>query len=136
MTGAHTGSTNVDMTFANGASGQGQSTYDGHSVSGPSAEQLGSTACPNLEPKEPTLQVATNSLGGGRYRILVTASIVGVGANEADTDTEPVNDATLQLGSVTTYTDAQGTAIITVGSNHQLIVSAGDTLVPTSVNLP
>lgn len=136
MSGAHSGSTDVDMTFAGSASGQGSSTYDGHKVNGPQAEQLGSSACPDMEPRQPALQVTTTSLGGGRYKVLVTASVADVGANEAATDTEPVYHATLQLGGTTSYTDAAGGAVVTAGGAHLLTVSAGDTLVPASVELP
>lgn len=135
LSGAHTGSTDVEMTFAGTASGQGQSTLDGHTVSGPSAEQLGNGACPDLEPKQPALQIAATSLGGGRYRILVTASVADMGASEADIDTEPVRHAMLQIGGSTIYTDARGTAVVTVSGDHHLTASAGDTLVPASVDL-
>lgn len=135
MSGAHSGSNDVDMTFAGSASGQGQSSYDGHSVSGPQPEQLGGTACPDMEPKQPALQLAVTSLGGGSYLVQVTASVANVGPNEADTDVEPVKHATLQLGGKTTYTDAWGKAIVTVTGDHLLTASAGDTLVPASVEL-
>ncbi|WP_029923037.1 TolB family protein [Nevskia soli] len=136
MTGAHTGSTNTDMRFVGGAQGHGESTYDGNTVSGPSAEQTGGGACPDLEPKAPALQLAYSSLGNGAYRIHVTASVAGVGPNEASVDTEPVYHATLQLGDQTAYTDDQGAATVTVTSSHDLAVKAGDTLQAASIHLP
>jgi hypothetical protein len=136
LSGAHSGSTNTDMSFAGSAQGQGQSSYDGHTVSGPSAEQLGGGACPDLQPKPPVLELAAASVGGGAYRVRVTASIAGMGPGEADTDIEPVYHATLQLGDATVYTDANGEAVVKAGADHTLRASAGDTLAPASLTLP
>lgn len=136
MSGTHAGSDDTDLSFAGSVQGQGQSTLDGHTVSGPDPEQLGLGPCPDMQPKEPALQVTSTSLGKGAYQILVSVSIAGVGANEAATDTEPVYHASLELGSSTTYTDKHGIAIVNVVDEHELKVTAGDTLVPTSVVLP
>jgi hypothetical protein len=136
VSGAHTGNTDVDMTFAGSVQGQGTSTYDGHTVSGPSAEQAADSACPDLRPKLPQLQVTPTRLRDGVYKVRVTASISDAGANEADIDTQPVYHATLQLGDTTIYTDRNGDAIVKVDSDRELQVSAGDTLAPASVTLP
>jgi hypothetical protein len=52
MTGANTGNVNVDFNFGTGVSGDGESTYDGHTVSDPSTEQAAKGACPDIQPKE------------------------------------------------------------------------------------
>ena len=65
MTGAHTGSDHVTYNTVTG--GHGTSTYDGHTVSGPSAQQAGKSACPAIQPKEPALRVA---IPGARTRRL------------------------------------------------------------------
>jgi hypothetical protein len=133
MTGANTGSDDVD--FSSTGSVHGQSTYDGNTVSGPSAEQAAKGACPNVQPKEPALDVTPTAVGNGAYRIKVTSSIAAVGPNEGAVDVEPVYHATLKLGSAVTYTDRNGVATVTVGNAHELTVSAGDTLKPSTLRL-
>ncbi len=135
MTGANTGSDNLDLRVNNGVQGQGQSTYDGHTVSGPSAEQAARGACPGIQPKEPALHVTPARLGHGTYRLKVTVSMAGAGANEAAIATQPVDHATIKLGRVRTYTNNKGIAIVNVSKNHHLTVTAGDTLLPTSAYL-
>ena len=71
MTGADTGSDHVQYNSATGA-GHGVSTYDGHTVSGPSAEQAAKGACPAIQPQEPPLRVAVTKLGSGTIRVKVT----------------------------------------------------------------
>jgi len=136
MTGSHTGSDNADVILSAGhPGGHATSTYDGNTVSGPSAAQRAGGACPGMQPKEPALHVTVTSLGNGAYKVKVTASVAGVGANEAAVDTEPVYRATIKLGRTKVYTNNQGVAVVTVRSDHKLTVSAGDTLKPTSAYL-
>jgi hypothetical protein len=135
MTGADTGSDNVDLTFGKTVTGSGRSTYDGHTVSGPSAEQAAEGACPAIQPKEPALRVAKTRLRHGGWRLKVTVSIAGAGANESQVATEPVDDATIELGRVTEHTNELGEAVLTPSSNGHAAVTAGDTLRPTSIRL-
>ena len=134
MTGAHTGSDHVTFNSATGVV-HGQSTYDGHTVSGPSAEQAAKGACPGIQPKEPRLHVTATRSHKGVYRIKVTTSIAGAGTNEAGVETSPVYHATVTLGSVTTYTSRAGVATVKVRHNCKLTVTAGDTLKPTMLSL-
>ena len=134
MTGAHTGSDHVTFNSATGVV-HGQSTYDGHTVSGPSAEQAAKGACPRIQPKEPRLHVTATRSHKGVYRIKVTSSIAGAGTNEAGVETSPVYHATVTLGSVTTYTSRAGVATVKVRHNCKLTVTAGDTLKPTMLSL-
>ena len=133
MTGAHTGTTNVE--FTSGGAMHGSSTLDGHTVSGPSAEQAAQGACPAIQPKEPALRITATRLARGVYRVKVTASMAAMGANEASTDTEPVDHALLHLGRVTTATGTNGTARVRVTGTQKLTVTAGDTLKPSSLVL-
>jgi hypothetical protein len=143
MTGKDTGSTNADLTFSSkGIAGHATSTYDGHTITGPPAyasgpeEQGGpKSACPRALPKQPALHVTAKRLPNDTYRVTVTASIAGVGAAEASTDTEPVYHAMLRLARTTTYTDTKGVAIVHVNRGGRLAVTAGDTLLPTSTRL-
>ena len=64
MTGAHTGSDHVTINTVTGVV-HGQSTYDGHTVSGPSPEQAAKGACPSIQPKEPNLHVTATRHGNG-----------------------------------------------------------------------
>ena len=133
MTGANTGITHVEFDSAGAV--HGTSTYDGHTVSGPSPEQAAKGACPNIQPKEPSLRLTLKRLGHGTYRIKVTASVASMGANEAAVDTQPVYHATVSLGTVKTYTSRAGIAIIKARHSRKLTVSAGDTLKPVSLTL-
>jgi hypothetical protein len=142
MTGAHSGHTNSELTFNSGIQGHGETGYDGTTVKGPSADEANSkaaggpgTACPGILPKKPALRVSATNLGHSRYRVKVTSSVAGVGANEAAVDTRPVQHATLLLGRSTAYTNAAGVAVVNVRKSGQLSVSAGDTLVPTAAYL-
>jgi hypothetical protein len=136
MTGTHTGSDNAEVTLRAGhPSGHAKSTYDGHTITGPSAAQRAGGACPGMQPKEPALHVNATSLGNGVYKVKVTVSVAGVGANEAAVDTEPVYHATITLGHAKTYTDHQGIAIVTARRDQRLMVAAGDTLRPTAAHL-
>jgi hypothetical protein len=137
MTGADTGSDNVDLTFGpNGVQGQGASTYNGHTVRGPSPEQAARGACPSIQPKEPKLTVTHTRLRPGAYRLKVTVSIAGAGANESAIDTEPVYSATIKLGRAQLRTDRNGVAIVRIRRNHRLQIAAGDTLKAITINLP
>jgi hypothetical protein len=88
-----------------------------------------------MYPKEPALRVTSRRVGSGTYRIKVTVSVAGVGANEAAVSTEPVYRAAIKLGRVTTYTNNAGIATVVVGREHKLTVTAGDTLKPASARL-
>jgi hypothetical protein len=133
MTGADTGSTHVQ--FNSDGSIHGTSTYDGHTISGPSPEQAAKGACPSIQPKEPALRVTLSSLGHETYRVKVTARVGSMGANEAAVDTEPVYHATVRLGTATTSTNPAGIAIIKPRRSRKLTVTAGDTLKPISLTL-
>jgi hypothetical protein len=143
MTGKDHGTTNADLTFSSkGTSGHATSTYDGTTISGPARHERGpsvaggpATKCPGALPKEPALHATATKIRTGVYRIKVTVSIAGVGANEAATSTQPVFHATVKRGHTTTYTDENGTAIVRVTGRRELTVTAGDTLKPTSVRL-
>jgi hypothetical protein len=66
-------------------------------------------------PKKPPLRVTTTQLGkGGVYRIKVTASVAGVGANESAVDTRPVRSATVTLEGRQTSTNDRGLAMVKV----------------------
>jgi hypothetical protein len=134
MTGAHTGTEHVAVNSATGVF-HGRSTYDGHTVSGPSAEQAAKGPCPSIQPKEPKLRVTATRVRKGVYRIKVTSSIAGVGANEAGIDKRPVYLATVKLGRVKAHTGRNGVAIVKVGPSRNLTVTAGDTLKPASLSL-
>jgi hypothetical protein len=133
IAGAHTGSTDVSLTT--GGSVHGTSTYDGNTVSGPTATQAAQGACPDLRPKKPALEVKREWLGRHRYRVRVTASVADMGINESMTDTRPVEHAKLRLGAETVHTNRRGIAIVEVRSRHKLRVSAGDTLRRTTIPL-
>jgi hypothetical protein len=136
MTGADAGQDNADLTFSKGAfGGHATSTYDGNTISGPSVEEVHAGPCPKILPKEPALHVRATSLGHGSYRLQVTVSIAGAGANEKAVDTQPVDDATIQLGGKKIYTDDNGVAIVTIGYAQTATIVAGDTLKPTSIHL-
>ncbi len=134
MTGVHNGSDDVTFNSATGVV-HGQSTYDGHTVSGPSPEQAAKGACPSIQPKEPKLHVTATRARKGVYMIKVTSSIAGAGANEAGVETSPVYHATVRLGSVTAYTGRAGVTIVKACHSRRLTVTAGDTLKPTSLSL-
>lgn len=136
MTGANTGDDEDELTFKSGhISGHGESSYDGNTVSGPSEPEANSEACPSLLPKKPALQVTASKVGEGTYEVKVTASVAGVGLNEAQTSTSPVNHALLLLGKKKAYTDAEGIAVVPVTKDHELTVTAGETLEPASTYL-
>lgn len=133
MTGAHTGTTQVQMD--QGGAVQGKSTYDGHTVSGPSTEQAGKGACPGIQPNKPALRVTARRLAGGRgYRIRVTASVADMGPNEGAVDTQPVYHALVRVGRTRAYTDRRGIALLRVRGGR-VMVGAGDTLAPASHRL-
>jgi hypothetical protein len=144
MTGGNTGSDNTDLTFGtNGTSGHATSTYDGHTITGPSTYATGpeaqggpKSACPGALPKRPALQVAVTIRGNGRYKLKVTARVSGVGPSETAIDTEPVDHAAIRLGRKLIYTDSKGIAIVNGRHGQKLTVAAGDTLVPATSQLP
>jgi hypothetical protein len=143
MTGADKGSDRTDIDFGpNGTSGSARSTYDGQTISGPPPGETGpeykggpASACPGRYPKEPALHFKVTRIRHRAYRLKVTTSVAGVGANEAGIDTEPVKHAAIRLGRAITYTNHNGVAIVNVGTHHKLSISAGDTLKPTSGRL-
>jgi hypothetical protein len=133
MTGAHSGSTHV--TFDSTGEVHGESTYDEHTVSGPSAEQAGKGACPGIQPKKPALRVTVKRLRRGAYRLTVTARVADMGPNEAAIDTEPVHHATVRLGKAKRFTNRRGVATIRVRRSGKAVITAGDTLTATTVRL-
>jgi hypothetical protein len=143
MTGADTGSDSTNLDFGpNGTSGSARSTYDGRTITGPPAGETGpeykggpASACPGRYPKKPALHLKATRMRHRRYRLKVTASVPGMGANEAAVDTEPVKHAAIRIGRATIYTNSNGVATVTVGTHHELRISAGETLQPTSGHL-
>jgi len=139
MTGADTGSDNTDLTFGPGVSGHASSTYDGHTITGPpsyavrDAQGGPSSPCPRVH--APKLHIRTTRLRRGVYRVTVTASVAGVGPAETLVSTQPVDGATLTFGRRTTHTGSNGVATVHRLRSRWLRVSAGDTLVPSSVRL-
>jgi hypothetical protein len=137
MTGAHTGFTNIDMTWLGvTATGTSETNYDGTTVKGPPNQ---TEPCQSQLPPMPPLHATSKSLGGGEVEVKVTASVSEVGANEAQTDTEPVNQALIQGGSGKAYTNNEGVAQVKLKANTHgpttLTISAGDTLAPTSITV-
>jgi hypothetical protein len=65
----------------------------------------------------------------------VTVSIADAGPNEGAIDTQPVEDATIQLGQDQTHTNSAGIVVIKVTRGQTASITAGDTLVPTSIYL-
>jgi hypothetical protein len=143
MTGADAGSDSTDLNFGpNGTSGSAESTYDGHTITGPPSGETGpeykggpASACPGRLPAKPALHVTAIRIGHDVYRLKVTVSLSGVGANEAAIDTEPVEHAAITLGRAKTYTNRNGVATVTVRRRHKVTVTAGETLQPTSAHL-
>ncbi|MCW2992691.1 MAG: hypothetical protein JWQ18_186 [Conexibacter sp.] len=136
MVGRHTGSQDADITMKRlSVSGHATSTLDGKSVSGPDPDMLDGGSCPSMLPKKPALAVERTSLGGGRYRLKVTASIADMGPSESATDTRPVNDATIRVGGRSITTNNRGLATVEVSKSARATVSAGTTLKPATVAL-
>jgi hypothetical protein len=137
LTGRHTGSQDAEIAMKHlSVSGHAESTLDGKTVSGPQADMLNGGACPTILPKKPALKATAKRVSGGRYRVTVTASIAGMGADEAATDTRPVRAATVTVGGRTATTDAHGVVTLKVsGSRARAHVTAGTTLKATSVVL-
>jgi hypothetical protein len=147
MTGAHSGSQDVDLTIKGGDpsgvptyQGSATVTYDGTTLSGPPGVLQQKGSCPERLPKLPRLTATATGLGHDRYAIKVTASIAGVGQNEAAVDTEPVKHALVVTGGAGSYTNDRGFVIIKVRGNHHrpvtIKVSAGETLLPTTLTIP
>jgi hypothetical protein len=136
MTGRHTGRQDAELTFKHlSVSGHSTSTLDGHSISGPTPDLVNGGTCPSMLPTKPALRVTRTRRGDGVYKLKVTASIAGMGANEAAVDTEPVNRATIKLGNRTVHTNEHGVAFVNVHRNRKLTITVGDTLKPTLVSL-
>jgi hypothetical protein len=147
MTGAHTGSQDVDLAIKGGDpsgvptyKGSATVTYDGTTLSGPPDVLQQKGSCPERLPKLPRLKATAKSAGHGRYAITVTASIAGVGQNETGVDTQPVKHALIETGGADAYTDDHGIAVIRAhGDPHRpttIKVTAGETLVPTTLTIP
>ena len=131
LTGAHEGSTDIDLDFNANDIGHGTVTYDGHTVSGPQPSQLGSGPCTDLQPKKPGMSVETSSLGDGSYRLTVTVAMPGAGADEGTVTRTPVDHATVTIGGTAVHTDHLGVATIPAGTGqHEFTVRAGNTLRP------
>ena len=147
MTGENTGYTNIDLTLTeskepNGPAsveGSAETNYDGTTVKGPPQEVTESTPCPNMNVPRPQIKATANNLGGDEWEVKVTVSIAKVGANEAQTDTEPVNHAMIKGAGKATYTDNEGVAHVTAphGKHKRtvLTVIAGEDLTPTALFL-
>ena len=137
MTGRHTGSQDAELTMKRlSVTGHATSTLDGKSISGPEADMLDGGACPSLLPEKPALSVKAKRVRTGVYRLTVTASVAGMGADESAVDTRPVTDATIALGGHTTATtDARGMATVEATRARRVTVTAGNTLKPASVTL-
>ncbi|HYZ30487.1 MAG TPA: hypothetical protein VE570_15600 [Thermoleophilaceae bacterium] len=81
------------------------------------------------------LAVTHTRLRHRAYRLKVTVSIAGAGANEGAIATEPVYHAAIKIGRDTTYTNRNGVAVITPRHTQRVTITAADTLVPTSTHL-
>jgi len=138
MTGAHTGSTDVTMSFGTTATGHGTATYDGHTVRGPQPGQLGSRACPSLRPKAPRLRAHAVRVGHHRWKIRVFVRQSGAGTNEAHTISTPVRHARIRIGGRKAFTNADGVAYVMARHprRQRAHVSAGNTLIPKTIRLP
>ena len=142
LSGANTGSDVDSLNFIHGVQGHAESTYDGHTITGPMPQQIAATtaggpttACISSLPKIPPLHVSVTALGHGRYRLHVTASIYGLGPGEAQRNVQPVYHATIVFGRHTAYTNNEGVTIVRVHTAQRLTVTAGQTLAPTSTYL-
>ena len=149
LTGEHTGSIKGDVTYQKDprdpyvhAIGTMTSTYDGKAITGPSKWiQNKPGDCPEENVlKQPKLETKAKRIGDRRWRVAVTASVTGMGANQTATDTRPVRQATITGAGKNVRTKDDGTAIVTLPANRtgttQLKVTAGNTLVPTTLTLP
>ncbi|MFI6369066.1 hypothetical protein ACIBG0_40895 [Nocardia sp. NPDC050630] len=149
MTGERTGRFDKDLRIVKGVApedfptyeGNATVTYDGTSRTGPPTWLQTKGSCPEQLPTVPELEATAESSGSGKYTIKVTASVTGVGANEADVDTQPVKGALIKTsGGADVYTDDKGLAVVTVRRDPDqpttFEISAGDTLVPTTLRLP
>jgi hypothetical protein len=145
MTGADTGYVHVDLRFSGierppvTVTGSAVSNYDGTTVSGPPHVPA---ACPRALPKSPPLAISAVVARRGKTRVVhayVTASVAGAGPNEAGVDRRPVLDATVTVDGITAHTNASGDAVLRVPADahgsFRLRVSAGDALMPTSIEL-
>ncbi|WCB93447.1 hypothetical protein DSM104299_02160 [Baekduia alba] len=133
-----TGSQDAELVMKRlSVTGHAASTLDGKSIGGPRPDMLNGGACPTLLPKKPALRVKAKRTGEGAYRLMVTASIAGMGASESAVDARPVSHATVAVGGqATTATDAHGVATVTVhGTRARVTVTAGTTLKPALVSL-
>ncbi|MBS1844414.1 MAG: hypothetical protein JST53_08365 [Actinobacteria bacterium] len=145
MTGAHSGSTDVDLDIVGGgpsnptptSTGYATTTYDGTTVSGPPPWLTQPGPCPVEIPSKPRLTATASALEGGRYEIQVTASVAGVGRNEAQVDTEPVRAAVIEGAGTKAETDGEGIAHLVVPAGGPTVykVTAGQTLEPTTISL-
>lgn len=143
MAGANAGNDDIDIIFNHGAKGHATSTYDGHTITGPMPQQVDdttaggpATACPSALPKEPALHAIATRQRNGAYKLKVTVSIAGMGANETYIDTQPVYHATITMGRTKTHTNAEGVAVLTSRRPRRVTITAGHTLEPTSIYLP
>lgn len=148
MSGEHTGSLDKDLDIKGGnASGTSPTytgsstvTYDGTTLTGPPSWINTKGSCPERLPKMPELKATATSLGNDRYAIKVTASQGGMGQTETVVQTQPVTHAHVDVQGADAITNDDGIAVIKArGNPHRptpVRVTAGDTLVPTSMSIP
>jgi hypothetical protein len=83
----------------------------------------------------PQLTATATSLGHDRYEIKVTASVASMGRNETAVHISPVTRARIATPGQDVYTDDRGVAVIEVRNATTVDVTAGDTLMPTSLQI-
>jgi hypothetical protein len=143
MTGEHTGSIRKDLEITGGNAagtaptykGTSTVTYDGKTVTGPPEWLTHKGTCPERLPKMPQLTATATSLGHDRYEIKVTASVASMGRNETAVHISPVTRARIATPGQDVYTDDRGVAVIEVRNATTVDVTAGDTLMPTSLQI-
>jgi hypothetical protein len=144
VSGADTGDDDINITFTGeaGTTGSAKSTWDGHTITGPNSFQQksttaggASTACESRWPKAPKLQVNVIRETSTSSRLRVTTSIAGVGPEETYTDTQPVEDATVQIAKHSYHTNSDGIVTVPVPRAERITASAGETLTSTAAVL-
>ncbi len=141
-TGANTGSDDTNLTFSSeGTSGSAESTYDGRTITGPGfsggamAAGGSKTACPSHLPRPPQLRLTVLRRSRTTDRVLITASIADVGPEQTETDTQPVEDATIRAGRRAFHTNTRGIATVRLTRRTRVTVTAGQTLTAASQSL-
>ncbi len=152
MTGQNTGTIDANFDYKSAgyisvsntpptSTGSITTTYDGTTRSGPPGwVDDKSDKCPASQvPPLPQLKATAKRLSPGRYLVKVTTSITGAGPNETGVEIAPVTHARITGADKPTYTNDNGTTIITIHhhqrTRRQLKVTAGDTLQPTTLSV-